>query len=310
MLVDGNVRESRGRQMSSLVPVKVTSSIGTISDNLDTVEASIIAKVEEYKKTVVTEDTIKGSKQLLADIRKEKQSLDDERKAIKKAWMGPYDIFEKRVKKIISLYDEPVNVINGQLEDYDRQRREEKRIEIENIYNVVKGGLEEWLPLERIYNPKWENATYSNKRIHEDMETLFGQMEISISTIKSVSSEFEEEGLKALKETGDLQAAFEAINSRKRLKEELIAKEEKKRLEAEQKKKEQEEKEKKEAEKENSQQQGEKEQIVQENKFPQDDVVLPFAPEKEIAVQVYVRESSLEWFKALMEEKFIRYEVV
>ena len=89
--------------MGGLVPVKITSSIGTINDNLDVVEASIREKVEEYKKVVVTEDTIKDSRQFLADIRKEKQSLDDERKSIKKAWMAPYDNFEKRVKKIISL---------------------------------------------------------------------------------------------------------------------------------------------------------------------------------------------------------------
>jgi len=36
---------------------------------------------------------------------------------------------------------------------------------------------------------------------------------------------------------------------------------------------------------------------------------MPFAPEKEIIVQVHIRESSLGWFKKLMEEKFIRYEV-
>lgn len=293
--------------MGNLVPVKITSIIGTITDNLDTVEASIMEKVEEYKKTVVTEDTIKDSKQLLADIRKEKQGLDDERKSIKKAWMVPYDTFEKRVKKIINLYDEPVDIINSQLEGYDRQRREEKRIEIENIYNIVKGDMGEWLPLKRIYNPRWENATYSSKRIREDMEALFGQMEISVSTIKSVSSEFEEEGLAVLKETGDLQAAFGEMDSRKRIKEEIIAKEEKKRLEAEQKKKGQEEREKAGAAQETGKQQ---EEAVQENKSVKMDAPLPFAPEKEIAVHVYVRESSLEWFKALMEEKFIRYEVV
>jgi len=214
--------------MGGLVPVKITSSIVTINDNLDMVEASIREKVEEYKKVVVTESTIKDSRQFLADIRKEKQLLDDERKSIKKAWMAPYDAFEKRVKKIIGLYDEPVDAINSQLEEHDRKRREEKSIEIKNIYNIVKGSLEEWLPLEKIYNPKRENTTYSNKKIREDMEILFGQMEISISTIKSVSSEFEEEGLAVLKETGNLQAAFEAMNSRTRLKEEIIAKEEKK----------------------------------------------------------------------------------
>lgn len=294
--------------MGNLVPVKITSSIGTITDNLDTVEASIMEKIEEYKKTVVTEDAIKDSKQLLADIRKEKQGLDDERKSIKKAWMSPYDAFEKRVKRIISLYDEPVDVINSQLEEYDRQRRDEKRIEINNIYNIVKGDMGEWLPLERIYNLKWENTTYSSKKIREDMENLFGQIEISVSTIKSVSSEFEEEGLAVLKETGDLQAAFEEMNSRKRMKEEIIAKEEKKRLEAEQKKKEQAEREKIESERKTEKH--EEGQAVQEKKSVKVDAALPFTPEKEIAVQVYVRESSLEWFKSLMEEKFIRYEVV
>jgi len=132
--------------MGGLVPVKITSSIGTINDNLDMVEASIREKVEEYKKVVVTESTIKDSRQFLADIRKEKQLLDDERKSIKKAWMAPYDAFEKRVKKIIGLYDEPVDAINSQLEEHDRKRREEKSIEIKNIYNIVKGSLEEWLP--------------------------------------------------------------------------------------------------------------------------------------------------------------------
>ena len=226
--------------MGSLIPVKITSSIGTIQDNLDIVEASIREKVEEYKKTVVTEDTIKDNKQFLAYIRKEKQSLDNERKSIKKAWMVPYEDFEKRVKNIISLYDEPVDAINMQLEEYDRKHREEKRVEIENIYNAVKGDMEEWLPFDRIYNPKWENATYSNKKIRSDMEALFGSIKVSVSTIKSASSEFEEEGLAVLKKTGDLQAAFEEMNTRKRIKEEIVAKEERKRQEEGQKNKEQE----------------------------------------------------------------------
>lgn len=299
--------------MGSLIPVKITSSIGTIQDNLDIVEASIREKVEEYKKTVVTEDTIKDNKQFLADIRKEKQSLDDERKSIKKAWMVPYDNFEKRVKKIISLYDEPVDTINRQLEEYDRKRRDEKRVEIKNIYNAVKGEMEEWLPFDRIYNPKWENATYSNKKIRSDMEALFGSIKVSVSTIKSASSEFEEEGLAVLKRTGDLQAAFEEMNTRKRIKEEIAAKEERKRQEEEQKNKEQDRAESQVAAKET----GTRERLETGGGITQEpvvgsvqDAVMPFEPEKEVVVQVHIRESSLEWFKKLMEARFIRYEVV
>lgn len=299
--------------MGSLIPVKITSSIGTIQDNLDMVESSIREKVEEYKKTVVTEDTIKDNKQFLADIRKEKQSLDDERKSIKKAWMVPYDNFEKRVKKIIRLYDEPVDTINRQLEEYDRKCRDEKRVEIKNIYNAVKGEMEEWLPFDRIYNPKWENATYSNKKIRSDMEALFGSIKVSVSTIKSASSEFEEEGLAVLKRTGDLQAAFEEMNTRKRIKEEITAKEERKRQEEEQKNKEQDRAEIQVAAKET----GTRERLETGGSTTQEpvvgsvqDAVMPFEPEKEVVVQVHIRESSLEWFKKLMEARFIRYEVV
>lgn len=75
--------------MSSLIPVEVKNNIGTIEDNLDVVEASIQQKLAEYAQVVITKDSIQDGKELLADIRKEKKSLDDERKAIKKAWMKP-----------------------------------------------------------------------------------------------------------------------------------------------------------------------------------------------------------------------------
>ena len=109
--------------MVNLIPVQVTGNIGTIEDNLDAVELSIRERVQEYAAVVVTEDTVKDGKEFLADIRKEKKTLDDERKAIKSRWMAPYEEFEKRAKRIIGLYDEPVKMINGQLAEFEEQRR-------------------------------------------------------------------------------------------------------------------------------------------------------------------------------------------
>ena len=208
--------------MANLVPVQVKGNVGTIEDNLDLVEISIREKVSEYSAVVVTEDAVKDGKRLLADIRKEKKALDDERKAIKAQWMAPYDAFERRAKEIIALYDEPVKIINGQLEAYEEDRRQVKRQGIQEIYNFVKGDLEEWIPLERIYNPKWENATYGDKKIREDMELAFDQMKVSIATIKAMNSEFEEDALRVLKETGSLQSAISEINDLQRQKERFM----------------------------------------------------------------------------------------
>lgn len=305
--------------MADLIPVQVTGNIGTIEDNLDAVEQSIKEKAREYAAVVVTEDTVKDGKKLLADIRKEKKALDDERKEIKSRWMAPYEEFEKRAKRIIGLYDEPVRIINTQLVEFDEERRAVKRQEIQKTYDLVKGELAEWLPLERIYNAKWENATYSAKKVREDMELLFGQLEVSISTIKSMGSEFEEDALRTLKETGSLQDAIAEINELKRQKERFM---ERARAEAE---REQRERELAALEnvKEEPEVQGKErgEAIPSEletgrdgvQDSPQEGSAMPdalFALERTLTVMVKVGENSLAMLKGFLEESGLGYEVM
>lgn len=209
--------------MADLVPVQVKSEPGKIADNLDAVEISIREKTREYSTVVVTEDTIKDGKKFLADIRKEKQALDDQRKAIKSQWMEPYNAFEKRAKKIIALYDEPVKAINDQLDAFEETRREEKRKAIRAAYDSVKGELEDWLPLERVYNARWENATYDMKKVQEDLQNAFTQIQISIDSVKALESEFEADAMETLKKTGSLQDALQTISSLKAQKERFEA---------------------------------------------------------------------------------------
>ncbi len=313
--------------MANLIPVQVTGNIGTIEDNLDAVEFSIREKVQEYTAVVVTEDTIKDGKKFLADIRKEKKALDDERKAIKSQWMAPYEEFEKRAKRIIGLYDEPVRIINTQLVEFEEQRRAVKRQEIEAAYDSVKGELADWLPLDKIYNPKWENATYSAKKIREDMELIFGQMKVSISTIKSMESEFEQDALRVLKETGSLQSAVAKINELQKQKERFM---EQARAEAEREQQEKEraarEKEQEEAEKRRATEEAEaaekKEEAVRReterkeaesgSSQREEDIMpdAPFALEKMLTVMVKVGENDLQMLKEFLEKTGLEYEVM
>ena len=265
--------------MGNLVPVEVKKNIGTIEDNLDVVEASIRQKLAEYAQVVITQDCVQDGKELLADIRKEKKSLDDERKAIKKAWMKPYEAFEARAKKIIDLYDEPVKLINLQLETYEEDRKAAKRNDIKKIYEfVVKENAElaDWLPLEKIYDTKWENATCKDKTIREAMEMAFSQIKISISTIQSMQSAWEEDALNVLKDTGSLPLAIEKINSltkqAERIEEVKKAQEEASKAELEAKR-------------------AEDKAVVEEPQEliePETDILFPFAAEKIVVLKVTV----------------------
>ncbi len=287
--------------MGNLVPVEVKKNIGTIEDNLDVVEASIRQKLAEYAQVVITQDCVQDGKELLADIRKEKKSLDDERKAIKKAWMKPYEAFEARAKKIIDLYDEPVKLINLQLETYEEDRKAAKRNNIKKIYEfVVKENAElaDWLPLEKIYDTKWENATCKDKTIREAMEMAFSQIKISISTIQSMQSAWEEDALNVLKDTGSLPLAIEKINSltkqAERIEEAKKAQEEASKAELEAKR-------------------AEDKAVVEE---PQEliesetDILFPFAAEKIVVLKVNVGENNLNLVKDFFESINIEYEVM
>ena len=287
--------------MGNLVPVEVKKNIGTIEDNLDVVEASIRQKLAEYAQVVITQDCIQDGKELLADIRKEKKSLDDERKAIKKAWMKPYEAFEVRAKKIIDLYDEPVRLIHSQLEAYEEDRKAAKRNNIKKIYEfVVKENAElaDWLPLEKIYDTKWENATCKDKTIREAMEMAFSQIKISISTIQSMQSAWEEDALNVLKDTGSLPLAIEKINSltkqAERIEEAKKAQEEASKAELEAKR-------------------AEDKAVVEEPQEliePETDILFPFAAEKIVVLKVNVGENNLNLVKDFFESINIEYEVM
>ena len=304
--------------MANLVPVQVKGNVGTIEDNLDLVELSIREKVQEYAAVVVTEDSVKDGKRFLADIRKEKKALDDERKAIKTQWMAPYEAFEKRAKQIIALYDEPVKIINDQLAEFEEQRKAMKRQEIEAAYDFVKGDLADWLPLDRIYNPKWENATYSAKKVREDMELIFDQMKVSISTIKSMKSEFEADALRVLKETGSLQSAIAEINELQKQKERFM---EQARQEAERERQEKERAEKEQEEKAAALQEAEEKKAASETHEKPEELefglaaetpesAAPFALEKTLTVMVKVGENDFSMLRDFLDMANLEYEVM
>ena len=196
--------------MNSIVPVKVGYKLGNITNNLDEVSASVKAYCDDFKGVVVTEDIVADGKQMLANIRKEKKYLDDQRKEIKKAWNAPYQEFEKKVKEVTALYDEPIALINGQIQELEEQRKAKKRETINEIWETAKipDELQGWFSLSELYNPRWENATFKESAIEAEIADRISMLKMSYDTVKSLHHPYEEDGLKVLKETKDLQSAM------------------------------------------------------------------------------------------------------
>lgn len=211
------------------ITLRVRQNPGVIELNFDELKKVLDSKLAEYKGAVFTEETKDIAKGELAGLRKQRKELDDSRKSIKKEWMKPYDEFEKRAKELLAKYDEPINLIDEQVKAFDEKRKEEKRESVRIAYAELVGDMEEYLPLNKIYDSKWENVSVSMKSIKESISALVESTRAAVETIGNMQSDAVEKALALYKNTLDMAKAIAYINDYERQKAEIMKREEERR---------------------------------------------------------------------------------
>ena len=154
-----------------------------IETNFDEVRDWLAKVTEPYTKMVVTEDAISDAKKNLAALRKVKDQIEVQRKAVKKEWMKPYEEFERDKAKVLTgILDEAIANIDGQVKDYDSRRKEQKMENLEDFYDqeATRYRVADYLSWDSIKNPKWANATFSE----EDAQNAIS--EIILETARDV----------------------------------------------------------------------------------------------------------------------------
>ena len=198
---------------------------GSIETNSEEIKAALAAKMEEYKGMVFTAESQPEAKRTVASLRKLKKAMSDRRIEIKKTFMAPYTNFEAQVKELDKLIDEPIDFISGQIEEFERRRVEAKKAMICEIYTGIMtehGTVMEYLPLDRIYDSRWENSTTAQKAITEAITAHVEHVEKDLDTIRAMESEFEDKGLAKYKATLELSDAITAMNQYQKQKEEIL----------------------------------------------------------------------------------------
>ena len=198
---------------------------GSIETNFEEIKVALAAGLEEYKGMVFTAESQPEAKRTVASLRKLKKAMNDRRIEIKKTFMAPYTNFEAQVKELDKLIDEPIDFISGQIEEFERRRVEAKKAMICEIYTGIMaehGTVMEYLPLDRIYDSRWENSTTAQKAITEAITAHVEHVEKDLDTIRAMASEFEDKGLAKYKATLELSDAITAMNQYQKQKEEIL----------------------------------------------------------------------------------------
>lgn len=206
---------------------------GTINYDFESAKARISQRLEEYIGAVFTEESKTIAKKEVANLRKEKSAFSDRVKEVKSEYMKPYLEFERKAKELIALYDEPINLINGQVQEFEEKRKAEKKELIQSIYKEEFSELETVVSLDRIYNVKWENATFKEKEIRTEMHDISLKVKTSLDTIRSMESPDEKEAISVFLNTFDITMAIGLINERAKVRSDAIERERQRKIQEE-----------------------------------------------------------------------------
>lgn len=229
------MNRQKERENMNEIQTVITMENAKVSCNFEQVEAAIKEVISEYRGAVFTEDSKAYAKKVVASLRAQKKMFQDNLRDEKKKYMVPWEEFESRAKALIGMYDEPIDMINGQVKEFEEKRIAEKRELIRRVYGeVFPEGLASHFPLKRIYDYKWENATTKEKEIRKAISGICEKIQNETSLIRNRNSEVTAQALSMYQKNLDLAEALNYINAYEQQKSEILAKEqERKRREEE-----------------------------------------------------------------------------
>ena len=150
-----------------LILKSIELSIPQAIENLEQLKAEIAPKMEEYRSLIVTEDGIKAAKADKAKLNKFKKVIDDQRIAVKKQCLMPYESFEKECRELEALIIAPIAAIDAQIKAFEEAEKDKKYAELQSYFESVNDV--EFLNLDDVLNQKWGNKTLSINTLKEEI---------------------------------------------------------------------------------------------------------------------------------------------
>lgn len=176
--------------------------------NYEELKAGLIKATQDYKGLVYTDENIKDARKDIANLRKLKDALNSERIRLQKEYLAPFNAFKAQVDELIALVDEPVKAIDAQVKEYTNQKVREKAEAIEAL--IKEKEFPDGFNLGPIRNPKWMNATYSLKKISEELDAAKAKILDDILTIEGLTV-YSFEAMDVYKRTLDIRTAISEV---------------------------------------------------------------------------------------------------
>lgn len=171
-----------------------------IEANFEEMKAALTELTAPYKNMVVTEDGIANAKADRAKIRKAEVGIDEYRKRIKKLYTEPLNTFEAKCKELTAICKESSDNLDMQIKQFDEKKRQAKLDALKTYYDQHEKKYPDYMSYERVFNPRWGNATYKLEDAKEEISAYINSVDVNVAYVRSLNDEFEPFMLDGLKQ--------------------------------------------------------------------------------------------------------------
>lgn len=191
--MENNLETKNNQQVINSLKLVISplKKMEAIKFNYEELKGGLQESLKKYQNLVYTSQNIKEAKDDRATLNALKKSLNDEKIKIKKEFEVPYKDFEDKIKELIELVDKPASEIDKQVKIFEEAEKAKKRESIENIYAENIGSYADLIPLQQIYDSRWENKTYKETDIKKEIQDIVKKVDNDIKVIAELKSEFE-----------------------------------------------------------------------------------------------------------------------
>lgn len=191
--MENNLETKNNQQVINSLKLVISplKKMEAIKFNYEELKGGLQESLKKYQNLVYTSQNIKEAKDDRATLNALKKSLNDEKIKIKKEFEVPYKDFEDKIKELIELVDKPASEIDKQVKIFEEAEKVKKRESIENIYAENIGSYADLIPLQQIYDSRWENKTYKETDINKEIQDIVKKADSDIKVIAELKSEFE-----------------------------------------------------------------------------------------------------------------------
>ena len=191
------------------------NNLPAIVSNLEQVEQWAIVQTEQDRSLVLlTDEDFENAKERSAQLNKQIKLIEDKRKEIKKAYIQPYEVFEKASKRVTAVLSTARENLWGQVTKAEEEQKKEKEDKLRDYWQEkTKVNVAVSRTFEQIFDKKWLNKGVKLEAAYAEMDKIFEAILIDVDVIKSLNSEFEVSLLEAYKDGYSMSAVL-AYNNR------------------------------------------------------------------------------------------------